>query len=75
MPRCYQCGNTNAFITAYDSENMYCSDCYHENYDDEMELAGYAMLHGHDATCSLQFNKTYKCICKDKGVNNAKHGV
>lgn len=66
MPRCYQCGNTNAFITAHDSENMYCSDCYHENLNDEMELAGEATLLGHDTTCALQFHKIYKCICKIK---------
>ena len=66
MPRCYQCGNTNAWITPHDSENMYCSDCYHENFDDEMDLACFEILQGHEPACALQFNNTYKCICKKK---------
>lgn len=69
MPRCAQCGNDNAFITPHDSEQLYCSACYHANIDDDMELAYEALVNGHGFECATQFHKTYKCICK-KGLTN-----
>jgi len=66
MPRCYQCGNTNAFITGHDKSKLYCSECFYENLDDEISLGTLAHTAGHDITCAAQFHRTYNCICKYK---------